>query len=79
MDGWERIGEGGKVELQSKHLAIKIIGNDLKKNTPELTNNQSKLLWQYHPTKSYKNFPVAPSMQNAFLWGLLYTARRYKY
>ena len=28
MDGWERIGEGGKVELQSKHLAIKIIGND---------------------------------------------------
>ena len=55
--------------------AIKIMGNDFfLKNTPGLTNNQSKLLCSTTIPKHLKILPVAPSMQNVFLWDLLCTA-----
>ena len=51
------------------------MGKDLnKKNTPGLTNNQSKLLCSTTIPKLLKILPVAPSMQNEFLWDLLCTA-----
>ena len=52
-----------------------MMGKDLnKKNTPGLTNNQSKLLCSTTIPKLLKILPVAPSMQNVFLWDLLCTA-----